>query len=695
MANLLKNVNSLRLLRLQLKSGYIKFPPPEYLFLQRYPPVSRTSLLPVEKVLENREPLPELYDKAIARNALYADERVYPAYWQQDPTAFSLAKRQYQLMKQGLDEEAAYVQALRYVEELESNAYEKGKILENILKEKGAQVVYASDDSLMQDITHWRARLAETRYSNMTLGDQGQVDHLIQTRILKWQEVERERRMSDPIFYQQFISVRTSIFPEIASEMSMKRFDVLNRARKDFKSDIYKKYSLNEQNLSPASPFYLEDYAYYFKKVKENPSLTLWNENDRSTFFRWIVNTLAFREVLKNSASIRVQSYLEDVRNKFFPMIKYPEKAENYQVPSINDLKAILYQNDIGYKKQNEKYYVRRFYRLPGLLFPEETAEPVPSYRMDQTAPYSPRAHNKSVEEIRRELEPKASPLQNKRLSLDDLLQDDDSSEDDLITGITPTKLPSKVEQLLKDLDLSSDESETEKETPSADNFSLSSFNPEEKIQISLTPEQRDVLSSNSDLKDLLSLFDLVDVPEEETRRNKCRELLKGLRREVQHEVIQTILGKPLVEEVNPEEFYPFLIEKMPPNKLKRLYQMLKEVNILGRVSTEEERNLLKERYNPTDKTVLELEREEFLQRTTRTSYDYCVTEQEYEQVYTARQQFLVMEKAQMGVQFEQREAARQTLDWEMRGVFPPNERRFSSATLLTNQKKLSSKKPR
>lgn len=380
MASLQANLNTLRMLRIQLKSGYIKRPPPEYLFLQRYPPVTRTSKPPTEKVIETKSRIGELYEKAVSKNALYADERVYPAYWQQEPTALTLAKRQYQLMKQGLDEEHAYVKALRYVEELESQAYENSKILENLLKEKGATVIFGSDESLMQEITYWRSRLADTRYSNMTLGDQGQIDYLIQTKILKWEEVERERRMTDPLFYQQFINVRSAIFPEISKERELKHLENLERSRHSFKLDLYKKYSINETQLSPSSPFYLEDYRFYFDKVKANPNLASWNETDRSTFFRWIVNTLALRDVLKNSATVRVQSYLEDLRNKFFPMIKYPQR--NYNLPDMLALKKLLYTNEIGYKKQNDKLFIRRFYRLPALLFPEETAEPVPSYRM-------------------------------------------------------------------------------------------------------------------------------------------------------------------------------------------------------------------------------------------------------------------------------------------------------------------------
>jgi hypothetical protein len=51
------------------------------------------------------------------------------------------------------------------------------------------------------------------------------------------------------------------------------------------------------------------------------------------------------------------------------------------------------------------------------------------------------------------------------------------------------------------------------------------------------------------------------------------------------------------------------------------------------------------------------------------------------------------MEKAQMAVQYEQREAARRVLDWQERGVIPPEEKRKSRGiTLYSNQMKIGTK---
>jgi hypothetical protein len=52
-------------------------------------------------------------------------------------------------------------------------------------------------------------------------------------------------------------------------------------------------------------------------------------------------------------------------------MVRYQNK--NYQLPSVEEFKQLLYDNDIGYKTHEGKLYVRRFYLIPTLLFPNET----------------------------------------------------------------------------------------------------------------------------------------------------------------------------------------------------------------------------------------------------------------------------------------------------------------------------------
>jgi hypothetical protein len=380
MARQVKNWSVGRLIRLQLKSGYITEAPPEYTFLQRYPPVFSETKPPVEEFKVRDIPAVRLYDKAVERNAVYEDERIYPAFWRQEPQALALARKQYLLMKKGLDEETAYVRAMRYVDELESKAYEETEKVFNVMKEKGAEFLFSHNESVMDEIFRWRARLKEIRYSKLQKYEQGELDEFILSKILQWGEMDKERRMKDPIFHQQFERLRAEIFPEIDSEATIEKHEQLTRARQSFKIEIFKKYQINDAQLSPALPFFLEDFRFYFEKLRIEPDLNKWPEPERAPFYRWIVSTLAIREILKNGSSTRVQAYLDDLRVKFFPMVKYPERVNKYVLPDIQGLKALLYQNDIGYKKQGEKVMVRRFYRLPALLFPEETAEPTAAY---------------------------------------------------------------------------------------------------------------------------------------------------------------------------------------------------------------------------------------------------------------------------------------------------------------------------
>eukprot|EP00602_Paraphysomonas_sp_CaronLab_P000723 CAMPEP_0185027710 /NCGR_PEP_ID=MMETSP1103-20130426/12933_1 /TAXON_ID=36769 /ORGANISM="Paraphysomonas bandaiensis, Strain Caron Lab Isolate" /LENGTH=650 /DNA_ID=CAMNT_0027561817 /DNA_START=166 /DNA_END=2114 /DNA_ORIENTATION=+ len=627
-------------------------------------------------------PFIKLYNKAIERDAVYSDERVYPAYWHQEPQALKLAKKQYQLMQQGVDEETAYVRALRYVEGLESAAYEESEKILEMMKEKGVSVVFAADEALIRDVGMWRERLADTRFSKMSLEEQGELDYLVQTRVLKWQQGERERRMKDPIFYKQFQEIRAAIFPEINTENRLKREEQLARQRHNFKVELFRKYQVNETQLSPGAPFFLEDYVFYFNKLKSEPLLNNWDEEERSLFFRWIVNTLAIRDILKSSSSSRVQAYLEDIRNKFFPMVKYPERAEEFTLPDINGIKAVLYKNDVGYRRQNDKVYVRRFYRLPALLFPETTAEPVRMYQHEETYDYfttEMMKKSKSVEEIRKELEPKLrGGLGVQKISIDDLLRDDDTSDDDdflsASQGGKDGKESSMVEDILKDED-------SEQDTPAKEVDEVSAIEEDASLEVAgspappiirLTKKQRKELLSHSDNPDLKSMLDKVEiglVSEEDELREECRELLKFMSKAVQKEAVYSVLGQPKVEVQDVESEFPFQINKLSGNKLVKLHKTLKEVSILGRFSTAEERQVMVEKYSPTEKNRLEQLREEYLQKATRTSYDYCVTEAEFQAVYHTRQEFLMMERAHMAVEFEQREGARVAGDWKQRDI--------------------------
>ena len=325
------NFNIMRLLRIQIKSGYKKVEPPDYLFMKRYPPLGRESAIPVRKLEVTTIPYLRLYEDAIAKNPRYMDERVYPAYWQQEPTALTLAKKQYELMRQGLSEKDAFEGALHHVHSLESRAYEEMKDL--IEKSGNGEALEAieSDPELKKQMKQFKSLLGEVDYEDLDQKDRGEIDFVIQTKILKWKEVERERRMKDPVFAIDFQRFRNRLFPDPSKIRILRQ--PLEKQRE--KEDLLQYFNIPESKLCTSSPFYYDDYQFYFKKAQAEPLLGRWNAVDRQNFSRWITDTLAIRAIVEKSVTSVVQRYLDDLRAQFFPMVRYPDRAMTFTLPEI------------------------------------------------------------------------------------------------------------------------------------------------------------------------------------------------------------------------------------------------------------------------------------------------------------------------------------------------------------------------
>lgn len=364
------NFNIVRQIRLQLKTGFLRKEPPEFTFLRRYPPLVRDRAPPFHKVPFKQIPYMNLYEKAVERNPLYEDEKVYGGYWAQEPQALTLAKKQFEFMQQGMDEEEAFQKATDFVSDLESKSYEELKSVLGAIQERSMSLPFMADGNLVEDLTAWKEKLASMNYSEMSMADKGELDFFIQTRVLKWNEVERERRMKDPLFAFYFEKMREELFPDAKTLESESR-------KSDYgamKSSYYAANGVKHPELmSSSDPFYYEDYVKFFNKAKQTPQLNQWSLPDREEFSKWIINSLAFQHVLDRSTTGGVQSYLRELRSLFFPMIRAPHLAQKCSLPPMDDLKALLYSTDIGYKHADDKLFVRRFYRLPMLLFPEET----------------------------------------------------------------------------------------------------------------------------------------------------------------------------------------------------------------------------------------------------------------------------------------------------------------------------------
>lgn len=362
--------NILRNIRLRLKTGYLKEVPVEYNFMKRYPPILGHKQNAMRRLEAQKIPYMKIYDKVVERNPLYVDERIYPAYWEHDTTPLAIAKRQYDLMQQGLTEEEAYFKALEYVEQFEADAYDSmEKTLLSVRALKGS-LSYVSDAKVKADIEKFRNKLQLYYYNELDLGEQGEVDHIIHKHILKWNPVQTEIRMKDPVFVMLFNALRAAVFPSIASEGDDEAEESNEAAAAEGKEE-------NSADFAAArltnAPFHYEEYLEFFNKLKAQPAVGRWSNVDREKLMKWIYETLALRDNVDRSVGTELQRYLDEVRDTFFPMIRFPELASKLSVPDAAHIRQVLYEQQVGYRTEANKLFVRRFYKLPRILFPAET----------------------------------------------------------------------------------------------------------------------------------------------------------------------------------------------------------------------------------------------------------------------------------------------------------------------------------
>ncbi len=225
-----------------------------------------------------------------------------------------------------MEEEVAYNKAIDYVNVIENNAYLKlKKVLDSVVAD-GADVPFA-DPTVAEEVAKWNEALKGKTYDELELADQGEIDFLIQTKILGWEEVQRERRMRDPIIVMQFDILREKLFPKdeevVAREAQAKREKKIRDTMADYRMD--------PEKMCTKAPFFAEDYIEHFKRIQAQPDLRKWKSDDRSDLSRWIVETLAIRDFVETEPNHRVQKYLNDLRVQFFPMIHFPDRAASFQ----------------------------------------------------------------------------------------------------------------------------------------------------------------------------------------------------------------------------------------------------------------------------------------------------------------------------------------------------------------------------
>jgi len=372
-----QNLHIMRNIRLQLKTGYMRKAPGTYLFMQRYPPLSRDTSVPVRDVMAKEVPFANLYDKLMNNNPLYNDDLVYPAYGAHETKALKIAMEQHKFMTEGHGEEEALRKANALVDGLENTAFLEMKDLQQALSANAnVRPTMLSNPEVSAFLAEWKTKLdngkKSVRYEDLPLEDQGLIDCFIHTKILRWNEVERERRMKDPVFFNYFDKLRYNLLHNHAWESRPRGAD-----HRSYTNKLKRFWSIPHQkapdSLSTLNPFYYEDYKHYFDLLRETPLLARWEPSARMQFSHWIIECLALKRVLKKSEPRFVQHYLDQMRAQFFPMVRYPTRAADFVLPSYDEFRRVLYNADIGFKREEGKLYVRRFYRIPQLFFPKET----------------------------------------------------------------------------------------------------------------------------------------------------------------------------------------------------------------------------------------------------------------------------------------------------------------------------------
>lgn len=357
----------LRSLRTQMRTGYLREMPVALQVMKDLPNLARPDTM-VRRMNPLTVPYSGLYRKIFDRNPLAEYDGVNYAFAHQDTTALALAKHQFAAMKAGLSEEEAYRKAVDHFSNEENNAYvDLKKAVEEATKQ-GSVRSFATNPETLEELKKWQAKAEETPYSKMELHEQGELEYFLQVKVLMWNETERVRRMKDNAFVLQFEKLLAELFP--MSEQ-VKQAKIKESAMR-IKNKTFSFHNLDPAHMTTNRSFFVEDYLSFFEKLKAKPDLRHWEVADRQQLSRWIIDCVAFGSAMIGRTPTATKAYLDQLRDSFFPMIRLPFLAESMTVPSVEDVKLALYENEVGYKTMSKKTFVKRSYRIPALLFPDK-----------------------------------------------------------------------------------------------------------------------------------------------------------------------------------------------------------------------------------------------------------------------------------------------------------------------------------
>lgn len=397
----------LRYIRLNLKTGYMQDKPWEFDYIRRFPPVTNVYNPDFYTIRKMDIPYFRLYEKLKRTDARYADDHVYPTHQMDEPEALTIAKQQYQYMQNGLSEDDALRKATHEMNTTENKAYIELQTLIDKIEANGAHHYQSitKDPIVKEGLETYQKVLADYPYDTLDLGQQGEIDKFIHIYLLHWNEVQREKRMKDFVFYEKYQELLEVLFPR--SSIGQKTYESYLHPR--IKKSIFKQLELNDIYHHPQKKFYIEDYLHFYSLFKKDPlHHTTWELKLRASFITWSRSTLLYQSLLKKDRNL-AKDFNDQMEAYLFPMILFPSRCQDLPNLTLQSIKEICYHNNIGYMRdpnsglggefvsppstdnenklgsdnnddiddevvvnETNKLYVRRFYKLPQLLFPRD-----------------------------------------------------------------------------------------------------------------------------------------------------------------------------------------------------------------------------------------------------------------------------------------------------------------------------------
>jgi len=264
--------------------------------------------------------------------------------------AYKMASEIWRSVQEGKTEKEAFEAAevrMAQEEEVEFNKFRK--MVGSAFLDGGPVLVV--DRESLEQYERWKSTLSRTPYHELSEGEKGLMDRFLTHHVLGWDDTQAEMRMKNMAWVFYLLKLRDALFP------SVERSVVRGRNKEVWR--VLKKAGEASSDL-PKRPFFYESYQEIF--ARSMGSLGMEGEVDR-----WVFERLRGPGYKASLSQAEKGRYLERMRAAFFPHLIVTDIP--ISLPTVDKLKEILYKAKIGYRKRMDKLEIRRFYKLPSLLF--------------------------------------------------------------------------------------------------------------------------------------------------------------------------------------------------------------------------------------------------------------------------------------------------------------------------------------